>query len=680
SILLIAIGIAIGNTTYSQEASKIDSLNKILENYLNDTNRVRALIARAGSIAISDPKRAFSDCEQAFKLSEKINFPFGLIQSMAWLAYLHEQNGEINKALSYYQKSMELAEKLGFKNDAATCLNNIAAIYKDQGKIEEALLTHQKSLKIKLELGHKSGIASSYNNIALIYQNQGKVPEALDYYSKALKLFEELKDKEGISTVYENIGYVYKDQKQYDQAFEYLQKSLNLHLETNDKYGAGYSWNALGSLCEEQNKLILALNYYEQALNVRSEIEDNQGICYTLKNIGNVNSKLGNEEEAQKAYKKSLDGFEALGDKWGISIVTNLYGNLLLKNSHTVEAEKYLLKSFKIASELGFPADIRNAAGTIQNLYRQKSRWKEALEMNDLYIQMRDSVQNEKNHKLSIQTQFQYEYDKREAILKIEQAKKDALAKKEIQKQKIVLIGTSIGLLLVLAFAMVLVIQRNKIAKGKKRSDELLLNILPEEVAEELKETGSAKAKSFENVTVLFTDFEKFTEISQKLSAQELVAEINYCYSEFDKIITKFGIEKIKTIGDSYMCVGGLPTPNETHPIDMVRAGIAFQEFISKNKELKIKQNKSYFELRLGIHTGPVVAGIVGIKKFAYDIWGDTVNTASRMETSGEVGKVNISGATYNHVKDYFDCTYRGKIEAKYKGEIDMYFIEGENS
>ena len=231
-------------------------------------------------------------------------------------------------------------------------------------------------------------------------------------------------------------------------------------------------------------------------------------------------------------------------------------------------------------------------------------------------------------------------------------------------------------MLLVVLFSIVLIIQRNKIAKGKKRSDELLLNILPEEVAEELKETGSAKAKSFENVTVLFTDFEKFTQISQKLTAEELVDEINYCYSEFDKIITKHGIEKIKTIGDSYMCVGGLPTPNQSHPWDVVKAALEFQEFIQTNKIKRVNQNKPYFDLRIGIHTGPVVAGIVGIKKFAYDIWGDTVNTASRMETSGEAGKVNISGATFEYIKDSYTCTHRGKIAVKHKGEIDMYFID----
>jgi class 3 adenylate cyclase len=210
----------------------------------------------------------------------------------------------------------------------------------------------------------------------------------------------------------------------------------------------------------------------------------------------------------------------------------------------------------------------------------------------------------------------------------------------------------------------------------KKKSDDLLLNILPAEVAEELKQKGSAEARQFDNVTVMFTDFKDFTKISEKLSPTELVAEIDTCFKAFDHIITRHNIEKIKTIGDSYMCAGGLPVPNKTNATDVVQAALEIQQFMKQHFQQRREENKYVFELRTGIHTGPVVAGIVGVKKFAYDIWGDTVNIASRMESSGEAGKVNISESTYALVKDKFTCTHRGKIQAKNKGEVDMYFVK----
>ncbi len=220
-------------------------------------------------------------------------------------------------------------------------------------------------------------------------------------------------------------------------------------------------------------------------------------------------------------------------------------------------------------------------------------------------------------------------------------------------------------------------IKNENLSAEKQKSDNLLLNILPYETAEELKHTGHAKVKSFELVSVLFTDFKGFTALAEKLSPEKLVEEINFCFSAFDHIISKYDIEKIKTIGDSYMCAGGLPEPNKTNPATVVGAALEIKQFMLQYQKEREAKGEPFFEVRIGVHSGPVVAGIVGVKKFAYDIWGDTVNTASRMESSGETGKVNISGVTYELIKDKFECTYRGKLDAKNKGQVDMYFVEG---
>jgi len=253
-------------------------------------------------------------------------------------------------------------------------------------------------------------------------------------------------------------------------------------------------------------------------------------------------------------------------------------------------------------------------------------------------------------------------------------------------KQQEVLRNSLIGGAFALLLLAILLFNRNRIKTRansilaeknqiieveKERSDSLLLNILPEQTAKELKENGKTMARHYESVSVLFSDFESFTTIAEKCTPEELVEELDTCFRAFDAIIEKHGIEKIKTIGDAYMCASGLPDTNPEHAINLVKAALEMQAFM--------KGNQGPFTMRLGIHSGSVVAGVVGSKKFAFDIWGDAVNLAARMEQSGEVGKVNISSATNDLVKDKFKCVSRGKIAAKHKGEVMMYFVAESN-
>ncbi len=221
--------------------------------------------------------------------------------------------------------------------------------------------------------------------------------------------------------------------------------------------------------------------------------------------------------------------------------------------------------------------------------------------------------------------------------------------------------------------------EKNKqVEEERQRSDELLLNILPASIATELKENGKAMARQFSEATVLFSDFKNFTRIAELLSPEELVQELDKCFKAFDFIIGQYeDIEKIKTIGDAYMCASGL-SDRKGLPNSIVKAALEMQEFLEEQRQERERIGKPYFEARIGIHTGPVVAGVVGVKKFAYDIWGDTVNIAARVEANSETGRVNISETTYRLIKYQFECIYRGKVEAKNKGMLDMYYVQKE--
>ena len=217
--------------------------------------------------------------------------------------------------------------------------------------------------------------------------------------------------------------------------------------------------------------------------------------------------------------------------------------------------------------------------------------------------------------------------------------------------------------------------KNRELEEEKNKEEEVLLNMLPRETAKELVSTGKSTPKSYKMATVMFADFKNFTKITENLGPKELVAELDDSFAKFDDVVGKLNIEKIKTSGDAYMCVGGIPIRNQTNPIDCVLAAFQFQKYMLQKRDIREGTGKPQWHLRIGLHTGALVAGVVGKRKFLYDVWGDTVNTAARMETSAEEGMINVSGATYEYIKDYFECEYRGKLPVKNKGAIDMYYV-----
>ena len=332
----------------------------------------------------------------------------------------------------------------------------------------------------------------------------------------------------------------------------------------------------------------------------------------------------------------------------------------------------------QISEQINARQEIKKSYEALAESYAEVGNFKNAYQYETLLTSIKDSLYNNDEDKKIQQLQFNFDLDKKEAEIELQDA--------TIQRQKIInyAVGISGFLLLLMAVSSYnrykFVRKTNKIIKDERdRSKELLLNILPEETARELETNGHAQTRYYESVTVLFTDFKGFSTIAGKLAPQELVSELNDYFGAFDEIVGQYGLEKIKTIGDAYMCAGGIPVVNDTHPLNAVEAALAMQAYMQKKNEERILKGEERWELRVGIHTGPVVAGVVGKKKYAYDIWGDTVNIASRMESGSEPGKVNISSATYAFIKEKYECTYRGKISAKNIGEVDMYFVHEES-
>ncbi len=309
--------------------------------------------------------------------------------------------------------------------------------------------------------------------------------------------------------------------------------------------------------------------------------------------------------------------------------------------------------------------------------FSKNKNFEEAFKYQTFYANLKDSLYADDTKTELARLQTNFELSQKDAQIELS----DANLKSE--RQTMIGITITLGILLlgsIIIYRSYLEKARiNKVLdKQKDEIEDLLLNILPAEIATELQTYGVSKPRHFEEVSVLFADFQSFTTIADKMTPDELVEELNECFIAFDNIVGKYGLEKIKTIGDAYMCASNLPSNLPDHSYKIIKAAIEITQFLDTWNYKRDQEGKEKWNIRIGIHSGPVVAGVVGKKKYAYDIWGNTVNVASRMESAGSAGKVNISAHLYEKVKDRFECVHRGKISAKNIGEVDMYYVVGE--
>ena len=657
----------------------------------------------------SQPDTAEVLAETLHDFANKHNLPRASATGFQLMGIANHIKGNYNRALECYQNSMTIWEELGNKNGIAGILANIGIIYKYQGDYPRALEYYHKALEINEEIRFKKGVATSLNNIGIIYYEKGKYPRALEYYQKSLAIHEEIGDKQSIASSLNNIGGIYYDKGNYHRALEYYQKSLAICEKIGDKKGMAASLNNIGSTYNYLGNYPSAIEYYQKSLAINEELGDKEGTAGSLDNIGILYKEQGNYPLALECNQKSLAICEKIGDKKGIATSLNSIGTLFQKQSKNDFALDYCKKGLAMAEDIGALKQQKIACQCLYDSYKTLGKGNDALVYLEKLNVITDSLHAEETTKKLEQMEFakvmmQDSIAKAEEARLVQEAHQEEMRAEEKTRNVAFGVGAFVLLLAGGLYSRLRYVRKSKaiVEKEKDRSNNLLLNILPADIAEELKIHGKAEARDFDMVSILFTDFKGFTEASAKLSAQELVSEINTCFKAFDGIMEKHKIEKIKTIGDAYMAAGGLPVPTDDSVKNTVLAALEMQDFIEARKKTKEERGEAAFEMRVGIHTSPVVAGIVGVKKFQYDIWGDTVNTASRMESSGEVGKVNISQATYELLKDAstssastgsaqpalslskgggneiaeFVFEPRGKIQAKGKGEMEMYFVK----
>jgi adenylate cyclase len=598
---------------------------------------------------LSDYTLALEYYGKALELDEALGNKAGVANWLGNIGIVHWYLSDYTLALEYYGKALALAEELGNKAGVANWLGNIGIVHWYLSDYTLALEYMVKSVVLFEELGNKADVARHLGNIGSVHWHLSDYARALEYLRKALALAEELGNKQEVAAWLGNIGLVHQEIYDYSLALEYYGKALTLAEELGNKADVAMHLANIGLVHQKLSDYTLALEYFDKAFVLTEELGDKRGLATITGNIGLVHQKLSDYTLALEYFDKAFVLTEELGDKRGLAIHLGNIGSVYLEQDfdgyEPAKAEEYLLKALSKFEDIGAKNFQYEAHKGLSDLYERQGRKTEAYDHYKKYHELEKEVQSE---------------EARKKAMLMEQQKQAAEREKEIE------------------------IARTR-ATAEKR---ILNNILPEEITQRLIKGENPIADHYDGVSVLFMDIVHFTQLSQTISVQQLVHLLNAIFTSADAVMREFGLEKIKTIGDAYMAVSGAPIVQEDHAQRATNAALKLLE-VMENLEVSFPPeygDRSWIEsipeieVRIGLHCGPAAAGVVGENKFLYDLWGDAVNTAARMESHGEAGKIHCSADFMRAVETVHPPSLRfiprGEMEIKGKGTMKTYFLE----
>jgi adenylate cyclase len=640
---------------------------------------------------------------------------------MALMDYYFSEDEAINQdsATSYLARYKKLADasgrqerKLGYCVARASVFNSV--------RTSDSAITLLLSQKMDSKDVSRGLLANYYLELGVSYYNTSNIVGAFENLTKAVSIAQTLKNNDLLYQCFQRLADFYRLIGNYEMALHYNKKLFSLLLAESkvDSVRLILCESEMAGAYIEQSDTVKGYKYFWAVMNfaTRNGLRTTRANVFRIYRTYLVRSRMFTElhrlykvdfPEEYEVIKKTdecefnrISAFIAEGNgeidsayhyynlsekcilantSRGVFISNFLkrYGEFLLRQGDFSGAKSKFTASLSFAYAAHYLPFMVDATNYLDSIFALEKNYSQAYYYGRLHRTYTDSLDKSTRNSQLLQLEIKNEENQ------INYQRDQENLKTEIRHR----IQLSIFVAgIVFLVVIVVVVSRNfriqqklntMLGEEKKRSEDLLLNILPAEVAEELKDKGTAEARYFDPVTVMFTDFKSFTRVSELLSPQELVNELDCCFRGFDAIMKKYGIEKIKTVGDAYLAVAGLPVADPLHAVKMVEAALEIADFMARRKAVV---GTNTFEVRVGLHSGGVVAGIVGSSKFAYDVWGDTVNTAARMEQNCEPGRVNISESTYQLVKNQFVCDYRGEINAKNKGHLKMYFVSPESA
>ena len=563
------------------------------------------------------------------------------------LGIAYKNLSDNSKALEYYQKALFINEEIGDKEGVARNLGNIGNVYNELSDYPKALEFYGKALQIFEEIENKHDIALSLGNIGLMYSNLSDYTKAIEYYQKAMFIYEEIGNKDGLATNLGNIGLVYLQLLDNQKALEYYERALIIYNQIGNKEGIARNLGNIGNVYSDLLDYPKSLEYFQKALLYYEEIENKRGIAINLGNIGIVYKNLSDYSQALEFYQKSLLINEEIGRKEGIAINLVNIGSIYASNESqfydNIKAEEFLQRTVQLAEEINSKNILEEAYKELHYLRINERNFEDALHYHKKSISLKEEIQ-------SIEVK--------------KQAERFDIERKDAEREK--LVAEERGRLL--------------------ERESILRNILPDSVTERLVKGENPIADHFESVSVLFMDLVGFTSFSSNAPPKQLVYLLDSIFTKADEIVETFGLEKIKTIGDGYLAVANVTRPLKDHQVATAKSALNLMETL-KDFTVNIPaelgdtawiSEMNDLEIRIGIHTGEVVAGIIGKNKYTYDLWGDAVNIASRMESNSEAGRIHISEQFAKAIESNpeFNLIPRGTINIKGKGKMNTFWLE----
>ena len=652
----------------------------------DEQSKVNELIELSTAYRFSDIHRSITTIDEALAIAQKIDYKAGIAQCYLKKGQYLFNNGSQKASGENLQKAADLFKQIDEKGNYALCLKELADYYNTTGDQTKAKELIKESSAIAAELQDNSLQAKCEIASGIIDMNGGKFADATAHFLNALRTAEAIKNDEIVMNSCRELGNLNSFQGNIPLSNDYYQRALKIDLKIGNKLGMADVYCNIGS------NFITLGNQQEAIVNIKKSLDLARSLNYKptlaldLLNMGYCLTYQGGYDAAKDQLDEAEKVFVELNDKHGQAEVLNAKGYLSAKTHDFDNAAKSYLGSADIAKTINANDQLKTSYEGLAYIFEQRKDYEAAYKFQKLAQGLGNELYNTSNTQMVTKLQLSYDFDKMQEQQRIQQQLKDKINESERKRDRYVryfllVLGFMAIILAASAFvayranrkAKELLFEKNQlITKEKEQAERILSDIIPAEIEAKIKESGIGQIENF--ATVMFIDFYEFTKTEQKFNPIELMDELDIIFKGMDDISKKFKLETLKTLSDGYLCIGGSANSMECRPEDVVSAAIKIQLFMDEIKMNRVKLGQPYFEMRIGVHTGQIAGGIVGVRTIAADIWGEVVQAASLIEKMANAGEIRVSEATFQLVKNKFETIYCGKLRVSAK-EIEVYQI-----